>query len=75
MQPDDRLRVRPGEKSRWMGLVEGRAPDESMVTGEPLPSKAPGSRVTGGTVTGTGGFVMRAGAWVLRRSWPRSCAW
>src|SRR5436309_5101157 len=32
-----------------------------MVTGEPIPvEKAPGSRVTGGTVNGTGGFVMRA---------------
>jgi heavy metal translocating P-type ATPase len=35
--------------------------DESMVTGEPIPvEKAPGSRVTGGTVNGTGGLVMRA---------------
>src|SRR5947208_7652806 len=32
-----------------------------MVTGEPIPvEKAPGSRVTGGTVNGSGGFVMRA---------------
>ena len=32
-----------------------------MVTGEPIPvAKAPDSRVTGGTVNGTGGFVMRA---------------
>jgi Cu+-exporting ATPase len=32
-----------------------------MVTGEPIPvSKEPGSRVTGGTVNGTGTFVMRA---------------
>ena len=43
-------------------VLEGRsAVDESMVTGEPIPvEKAPGSRVTGGTVNGTGGFVMRA---------------
>src|SRR2546427_5530790 len=34
---------------------------ESMGAGEPIPvEKAPGSRVTGGTVNGTGGFVMRA---------------
>jgi P-type Cu+ transporter len=32
-----------------------------MVTGEPIPvEKVAGSRVTGGTVNGTGGFVMRA---------------
>jgi len=35
--------------------------DESMVTGEPIPvEKSAGSRVTGGTVNGTGGLVMRA---------------
>ena len=32
-----------------------------MVTGEPIPvEKAPGNRVTGGTLNGTGGFLMRA---------------
>ncbi len=59
----DRLRVRPGERVPVDGVVlEGRsAVDESMVTGEPIPvEKTPGSRVTGGTVNGTGGFVMRA---------------
>jgi Cu+-exporting ATPase len=35
--------------------------DESMVTGEPVPvQKAPGARVTGGTLNGQGSFVMRA---------------
>ena len=35
--------------------------DESMITGEPIPAeKTHGSRVTGGTVNGTGSFVMRA---------------
>jgi Cu+-exporting ATPase len=35
--------------------------DESMVTGEPIPvEKTAGSKVTGGTVNGTGTFVMRA---------------
>jgi Cu+-exporting ATPase len=59
----DRLRVRPGERVPVDGVVlEGAsAVDESMVTGEPIPvEKTAGSRVTGGTVNGTGGFVMRA---------------
>jgi len=57
------LRVRPGEKVPVDGiLLEGSSSvDESMVTGEPIPvAKAPGDRVTGGTVNGTGSFVMRA---------------
>lgn len=59
----NRLRVRPGEKIPVDGsVVEGASTvDESMVTGESLPvEKKPGDRVTGGTVNGTGGFVMRA---------------
>jgi len=63
VKPGDRLRVRPGEKVPVDGvvLVGASAVDESMVTGEPIPvEKTPGSRVTGGTVNGTGGFVMRA---------------
>ena len=59
----DRLRVRPGERVPVDGVVlEGSsAVDESMVTGESIPvGKTAGSRVTGGTVNGTGGFVMRA---------------
>ncbi|MCA1560151.1 MAG: cadmium-translocating P-type ATPase [Acidobacteria bacterium] len=58
----DRLRVRPGEAVPVDGVVlEGRsAVDESMVTGEPVPiSKGPGDAVTGGTINGTGGLVMR----------------
>lgn len=63
VQPGDRLRVRPGEKVPVDGAVldGASAVDESMVTGEPIPvEKTPGSRVTGGTVNGAGGFVMRA---------------
>src|SRR5712692_7776169 len=63
VKPQDRLRVRPGEKVPVDGVVlEGHSSvDESMVTGEPIPvEKEPGSRVTGGTVNDTGSFVMRA---------------
>ncbi len=59
----DRLRVRPGERVPVDGVVlEGASSvDESMVTGEPIPvEKRPGDRVTGATVNGAGGFVMRA---------------
>src|SRR5258705_381189 len=63
VQVGDRLRVRPGEKIPVDGVVlEGRsAVDESMVTGESMPvEKTAGSRVIGGTVNATAGFVMRA---------------
>jgi Cu+-exporting ATPase len=59
----DQLRVRPGERVPVDGAVlKGKSSvDESMITGEPTPaSKEPGSPVTGGTVNGTGSFVMRA---------------
>jgi Cu+-exporting ATPase len=59
----DRLRVRPGEKVPVDGVVlEGTSSlDESMVTGESIPvEKNAGDAVTGGTVNGTGGFLMRA---------------
>ena len=59
----DRLRVRPGERVPVDGVVRvgWSAVDEALVTGEPIPvEKEPGSRVTGGTVNGTGSFVMRA---------------
>ena len=59
----DRLRVRPGERVPVDGTVlEGATTvDESMVTGEPIPvEKGAGASVTGGTVNGTGTFVMRA---------------
>jgi Cu+-exporting ATPase len=63
VQVGDRLRVRPGERIPVDGVViDGKsAVDESMITGEPLPvEKDDGSSVTGGTVNGTGTFVMRA---------------
>ena len=59
----DLLRVRPGEKVPVDGVaVEGRSSiDESMLTGEPIPvTKAPGDRVIGATINGTGSLVMRA---------------
>ena len=63
VQVAELLRVRPGEKVPVDGeVIEGKATiDESMVTGEPIPvAKTPGSKVTGGTMNQTGGFVMRA---------------
>ena len=59
----DLLRIRPGEKVPVDGTVtEGTTSvDESMVSGEAMPvEKAPGSRVVGGTVNGTGSVLMRA---------------
>ena len=59
----DQLRVVPGDKVPVDGVVmEGRSNvEESMITGEPLPvEKTVGDKVTGGTVNGTGSFVMRA---------------
>ena len=63
VQRGDHLRVRPGERVPVDGVVlEGRSSvDESLVTGEPVPvEKHPGEKVTGGTINGTGSFVMRA---------------
>ncbi len=63
--PGNRLRVRPGETVPVDGSVlsGGSAVDESMLTGEPMPvAKEPGAAVTGGTLNGTGTFVMRADA-------------
>ncbi len=59
----DRVRVRPGEKIPVDGaVVEGESSvDEAMLTGEPMPVvKAPGAKVTGGTVNQTGSFIMTA---------------
>jgi Cu+-exporting ATPase len=59
----DRLRVKPGERVPVDGIVvDGTTTiDESMVTGEPIPvEKTADAAVTGGTVNGTGTFVMEA---------------
>ena len=59
----DLLKVKPGEKIPVDGTVsEGfSSVDESMITGEPIPvEKEKGSKVVGGTINGTGSFVMKA---------------
>ena len=62
IQVGDKLRVRPGEKIPTDGVVtEGSSSvDESMVNGEPIPvEKTVDAKVTGGTINGTGSFVMK----------------
>jgi Cu+-exporting ATPase len=62
IQVGDQLRVRPGEKVPTDGVVtEGHSSvDESMVSGEPIPvEKATDAKVVGGTINGTGSFVMK----------------
>jgi Cu+-exporting ATPase len=59
----DVLRVRPGEKVPVDGtVIEGdSAVDEAMISGEPIPvEKTKGDAVIGGTINGTGSFLMRA---------------
>lgn len=61
LRTGDRIRVRPGDKVPVDGtLDEGHSSvDESMISGEPIPvEKRRGDTVIGGTVNGTGGFVM-----------------
>lgn len=63
IEAGNRLRVRPGEKIPVDGIIleGGGSVDESMVTGESVPvAKKPGDAVIGGTLNGTGGFIMRA---------------
>jgi Cu+-exporting ATPase len=63
LKPGDLIRVRPGEKVPVDGVVaDGTSSvDESMISGEPIPvEKSPGDRLVGGTINGTGSFVMRA---------------
>ncbi|TAJ68803.1 MAG: copper-translocating P-type ATPase [Phenylobacterium sp.] len=59
----DVVDVRPGERLPVDGeVVEGGSfVDESMITGEPIPTeKRPGDAVVGGTVNKTGAFRFRA---------------
>ena len=59
----DEIVIRPGDKIPADGTVlEGSSyVDESMVTGEPLPTlKDKGANVTGGTINQTGSFRYRA---------------
>ncbi|MCD6681297.1 MAG: heavy metal translocating P-type ATPase [Burkholderiaceae bacterium] len=58
----DLVVVRPGERIPVDGeIVEGRShADESLITGESLPAaKAPGDRVTGGSINAEGLLVVR----------------
>lgn len=59
---NDILRVKPGEKIPVDGkIIEGNSNvDESMITGEPIPSeKNSGDKVTSGTINGNGSFLMK----------------
>ncbi len=61
----DRLAVRPGERIPADGVVEEGSSevDESMLTGEPLPvAKNLASKVTGGSINGSGRLLMRVTA-------------
>jgi Cu+-exporting ATPase len=63
VQPGDLLRVRPGDRVPVDGLVMSgsSAIDQSMLTGESMPVEVgEGATVIGGTLNGTGSFVMRA---------------
>lgn len=59
----DKLRVRPGEKIPVDGKVlsGSSSVDESMVSGEPIPTeKVSGSKIIGATINGTGSLVIEA---------------
>jgi Cu+-exporting ATPase len=63
LQPGDRLRVRPGESVPVDGVIAAGKSEvnESMLTGEPVPvAKAPGDRVSAGTLNTNGSFVFAA---------------
>ena len=63
LKTGDRVRIRPGEKIPVDGrVIQGHSTlDESMLTGEPLPTeKGPGDRVVGATVNQTGTLVVEA---------------
>ena len=61
--PDDRVRVKPGERIPVDGqVIDGSSyVDVSMVTGEPIPVEVnSGSEVVGGTINKNGTFTFRA---------------
>ena len=63
IQVGTKLRVRANDKIPVDGIVlEGESSvDESMISGEPIPVlKETGAQVVGGTLNGTGSFVMQA---------------
>jgi P-type Cu+ transporter len=63
LKPGQTLRVRPGEKVPVDGMIMAgeSSVDESMLTGEATPiAKAKGDIVAGGTINGSGSFLMRA---------------
>lgn len=63
LKPGDTIRIRPGDRIAVDGVVlEGSSPvDESMITGEALPTeKIDGDSVVGGTMNLTGSLVVRA---------------
>jgi Cu+-exporting ATPase len=65
LRAGDVVVIRPGERVPVDGeVVTGASEvDEALITGESLPvAKAPGSRVTGGAINGTGLLVVRATA-------------
>lgn len=62
LKPNDRVRVKPGERVPADGVVEEGIStiDESMLTGESMPvEKASGSSVTGGSMNRNGSFIFR----------------
>ena len=63
VRPNQRVRVRPGERIPVDGVIlEGSSSlDESMLTGEPFPcERGPSERVHAGTLNGHGALTVRA---------------
>ncbi len=63
LRAGERVRIKPGAIIPADGVVvDGRSEvNESLLTGEAMPvDKAPGAKLTGGTLNGTGSLVMEA---------------